>query len=62
MQRLCDDVYKYHHMGGDLGVAGGPDSVTFFSKTKLKVEKVAYYLALKFDLVLHSRFKKTSNH
>ena len=38
-RKLCDEVcQKYHKMGGTLGVAAGPDSVSFFSKTKRKEE------------------------
>ena len=37
---------KYHEMGG-AGMATGPDSVLFFSKTKPKQEKVFFKFPLK---------------
>ena len=39
MRRLCND-----QVGGALGMAAGPDSVAFFSKTKPKEEKVLFFL------------------
>ena len=35
-------ITKYHWIGRALGVAAGPDSVTFFSKTKPKEENVVF--------------------
>ena len=46
---------KHHKMGGALGMAVGPDSVAFFSKTKPKEENAFFYCTY-FDLVLHSWF------
>ena len=44
---------KYHWMGRalDLDMAAGLVSVTFFSKTKLKEEKVVFYFPVKCRLL-----------
>ena len=43
---------KYHWMGGALGVAAGPHSVPFFSKTKLKEKKSVFLVPLKMSPTL----------
>ena len=53
-RELCgaDTFTKYHKMGMALGVAAGPDSVAFSSKTKPKEEGSVFLFPLKVSLTL----------